>query len=148
MRHMADLAPVIRFQKHQMDEKRRFIARLFAEADKIYGHKKRALDEVAHERSFADKSEDPFVITEFLGYQAQMKKKIALINLEMQRIDARIEVAQDALREDFIELKKYEIVQRRRIERRRRELEKQEAALFDATAIDAFRRRLDEAGHS
>lgn len=144
---MADLAPVIRFQKHQMDEKRRFIARLFAEAEKIYGHKKKALDEVAYERGFAENSEDPFVITEFLGYQAQMKKKITLINVEIQRIDARIEVAQEDLRGEFIELKKFEIVHRRRLERRRKELEKREAALFDATAVEGFRRRLEGDDH-
>lgn len=141
---MADLEPVIRYQRHQLDEKRRFIARLFAEADKVYSHKARMLDEVKRERSFVDASTDPFVITQFLTYQNLMKKRVALVNVEIERIDARISVAQDDLRESFTELKKFEIVQRNRLARRRKELERREMMLFDAIAIDAFRRRLED----
>lgn len=137
---MADLQPLIRYRKYQLDEKQKFIARLFAEAEKIYGHKQRALDEVARERSFVDESSDPHVITGFLGYQGLMKKKIALINVEIERIDARIAVAQDDLREAFTELKKFEIVQRRRLERKRHEMNMRESAMFDAIALESFRR--------
>lgn len=142
---MADLAPVIRYRKYQIDEKRRFIARLFAEADKIYTHKKNALDEVARERLYVDSSDDPHVITGFLSYQGLMKKKIALINVEMARIDARIEVAQDDLREEFTELKKFEIVHRRRLERKRAQLEKRESMLMDAAGIESFWRNRENA---
>ncbi len=142
---MADLGPLIRYQKYQLGEKRRFIARLFAEAEKVYGHKERMLNEVQRERAFVETSEDPKVITEFLSYQALMKKRVGLINIEIGRIDARINVAQDDLRESFTELKKFEIVQRNRLAKRRRELEKREAQMFDAVAIEAFhRRRADE----
>lgn len=141
---MANLEPVIRYRKFQMDEKRRMIARLYAEADKIYGHKQRALDEVARERAYVDASEDPRVITGFLSYQGLMKKKIALIDTEIKRIDARIEIAQDDLREEYTELKKFEIVHRRRLERRRKEMEKREAQLFDAIAIEAYFRAFGE----
>lgn len=143
---MSDLKPLIRFQKYKLDEKQRFIARLFAEADKIYGHKKRALDEVLRERAYVDASDDPHVITGFLSYQGLMKKKIALINVEISRIDARIEIAQDDLREEFTELKKFEIVQRRRLQRRRREMEKREMAIFDDIAVQSFAARLRENG--
>ncbi|HEY8964579.1 MAG TPA: hypothetical protein VIN59_08985 [Alphaproteobacteria bacterium] len=143
---MANLDPLIRFQKYKMDEKQRFIARLFAEAENIYNHKKRMLDEVAAERTFADRSMDPWVITGFLGYQGLMKKRVALINKEIERIEARIAIAQDDLRDEFIELKKFEIVQRRRLERERKRLEKLEAQMFDAIAIEGFRRRLAEEG--
>ena len=141
---MANLKPVIRFQKFKMDEKRRIIARLYAEAEKIYGHKQRALDDVARERKYVDESEDPHVITGFLAYQGLMKKKVALIDTEIKRIDARIEIAQDDLREEFTELKKFEIVQRRRLEKRRKELDRKEAQLFDAIAIEAFFRAFGE----
>jgi hypothetical protein len=137
---MADLAPLIRYRKYQLDEKRKFIARLFAEADKVYSHKKKALDEVARERSYVDASDDPRVITGFLSYQGLMRKKITLINAEIERIDARIAVAQEDLREEFTELKKFEIVQRRRLERRRKELDLRESSLFDAIAVEAWRR--------
>jgi len=143
---MANLDPLIRFQKFKMDEKQRFIAKLFAEAENIYNHKQRMLDEVMRERGFADKSMDPWVITGFLGYQGLMKKRVALINKEIERIEARIAMAQDDLRDEFIELKKFEIVQRRRLERRARELAVLEAQMFDAIAIDGFRCRLAEEG--
>lgn len=142
---MANLEPVIRYQKYQLDEKRRFIARLFAEAEKVYNHKARMLDEVKRERSFVDQSEDPRVITGFLTYQNQMKKRVALINVEIGRIDARIGVAQDDLRESFTELKKFEIIQRNRLARMRRELERKEAQVFDAIAVEGFFRAREEA---
>lgn len=140
---MADLAPLIRYRKFQLDEKRRFIARLYAEADKVYGFKQRALDEVAQERAFADNTDDPHVITGFLAYQGQMKKKISMIDVEIRRIDARIELAQDDLREEFAELKKFEIVQRNRLRKRREELDRREAALFDAQALEIYRRAFE-----
>jgi len=143
---MANLDPLIRFQKYKMDEKQRFIARLYAEAENIYNHKNRMLQEVRQERSFADKSMDPWVITGFLGYQGLMKKRVALINREIERIEARIDLARDDLRDDYIELKKYEIVQARRLDRERKRLEKLEADMFDAIAIDMFHRRLKEEG--
>lgn len=142
---MADLEPLIRYRKFQLDEKRRFIARLYAEADKVYNFKQRALDEVARERAYVDESSDPHVITGFLGYQGLMKKKIAMIDVEVKRIDARIQVAQDDLREEFTELKKFEIVQRNRLRKRREELERRQAALFDAQALEAYRRSFETA---
>lgn len=142
---MADLAPLIRYQKYQLEEKQRFIARLYAEAEKIYNHKERLLGELKHERNFVDSSNDPKVITEFLTYQNQMKKRVELADTEIGRIDARLDVAREDLRENFAELKKFEIVQRRRLEKRRRDLERREAALFDAVAIDVFRRQLEDA---
>ncbi|MCB1538728.1 MAG: hypothetical protein H6865_05635 [Rhodospirillales bacterium] len=140
-----DLSGLIRYRRYQLDEKRRFIARLYAEADKIYGTKKRALDEVAHERAYVVESSDPHVITGFLTYQGMMKKKVALIDKEIQRIDTRIQVAQDDLREEYAEIKKYEIVQRRRLERKRAELARREAALFDAQALEMYRRAVENA---
>lgn len=141
---MADLQPLIRYQKFQLEEKQRFIARLYAEAEKVYGHKERLLDELKNERSFVDTSDDPRVITEFLTYQNRVKKRIGLVDVEIGRIEARLDVARDDLRENFTELKKFEIVHRRRLERHRRELEKREAALFDAIAIESYVRRLRE----
>lgn len=134
----ADLAPLIRYRRFQMDEKRKFIARLYAEADKVYNFKQKALDEVVRERAYVDASDDPRVITGFLSYQGLMKKKLALIDVEIKRIDARIEVAQDDLREEYTEIKKFEIVQRRRLERRRKELQAREDAMFSAIALDMF----------
>ncbi|MBU6235573.1 MAG: hypothetical protein KGQ41_06990 [Alphaproteobacteria bacterium] len=141
---MADLQPLIRYQKFQLEEKQRFIARLYAEAEKVYNHKERLLNDVINERKFVDTSTDPRVITGFLTYQNKMKKRIELANVEIGRIEARLDVARDDLREHFTELKKFEIVQRRRLERHRRELEKREMALFDAVAIEGFYRRLEE----
>lgn len=141
---MADLKPLIRYQKYQLEDKQRFIARLYAEAEKVYAHKARLLGDVAKERGFVDRSTDPRVITEFLTYQNRMKKRVELANVEIGRIEARLDVARDDLRESFTELKKFEIIQRRRTERRKKELEAKEAAMFDAIAIDQFRRRLEE----
>jgi hypothetical protein len=142
---MANLAPVIRYRKFQLDEKRRFIARLYSEADKVYAFKQKALDEVSREKKFVSESDDPYVITEFLSYQGLMKKKIGIIQVEIGRIDARIQIAQDDLREEFTELKKFEIVHRRRLERKREELERRESILLDAQAVEAWRRNQDAA---
>ncbi len=141
----ADLSGLIRYRKYQLDDKRKFIARLYAEADKIYGFKQKALDEVARERAYVDESSDPQVITGFLAYQGLMKKKVALIDVEIGRIDARIEVAQDDLRDEYTEIKKFEIVQRRRLERKRAELAAKEAAMFDNIALEIYRRAIENA---
>jgi flagellar FliJ protein len=140
---MADLKPLIRYQKYQLDEKQKFIARLYADAEKIYGHKQRLLDEVKRERTFVDSSQDPRVITEFLTYQNRMKKRVDLANVEISRIEARLDIARDDLRESFTELKKFEIVQRNRLDKRRKMLEQRESQMFDAIALDIFRRQIE-----
>lgn len=141
---MANLDPLIRLRKYEVDEKQRFIAKLYSEAEKIYNHKQRMLDEIARERGYVDVSEDPTVITGFLSYQGLMKKRVALVNHEIGRIEARIDAARDDLRDEFIELKKIEIIQARRLERRRLAMAKLESDMFDAIAIDGFIRRLKE----
>lgn len=142
---MANLEPLIRLRKYEVDEKQRFIAKLYAEAEKIYGHKQRMLDEVARERNYVDESDDPQVITGFLSYQGLMKKRVALVNHEIGRIEARIDAARDDLRDEFIELKKVEIIHARRLERMRKAIAKMESDMFDAIAIDGFIRRLKDA---
>lgn len=141
---MADLGPLIRLQRFTLDERRRVIARLYADADRVLLRKTAMLSAVQTERTFASESLDPHVITQFLSYQGLMKKKVALVDSELARIEARIDVATEDLRDQFAELKRYEITQRQRLERQKQEMRKREMAMFDDIAIDSFRRAQEQ----
>ena len=47
---MADLDPLIRYRKHQLDEKQKFLARLYKEADKLLEARNYVLDEIVREK--------------------------------------------------------------------------------------------------
>jgi len=138
---MANLDPLIRLQKFALDEKRRQIARLYADADRVLLQKNTMLDTLQSERTFASESYDQHVITLFLSFQGLMKKKLALNDQELARIEARINTATDDLREQFAELKRFEITQKRRLEQKKERLRRRETALFDEIALNGFLRQ-------
>lgn len=142
---MADLNPLIRYRKFSLEEKQRFIARLFTELGRMEDRKSKMLDEVQSERALLDSADVTIeMIAGFGGYLQRMKLQVNQINQEIKRIETRLDLARDEMREAFADLKKVEIVERRRVEELAKKNKAREDAMFSEIALEQYRRHLSE----
>ncbi len=137
---MADLKPLIRYRGFQVDEKRRVIAALYEEAYRLEQQKANILNVMARETQVAKES-GSFETLRMLGtYVKGARARIVNIDQSAQRLDLRIQLAQDDLREHFAELKKIEILHGRRLAAERAENERREEAMMNEIGITIYGR--------
>lgn len=141
---MADLDPLIRFRKHGIDEKRRVLAELYRQTEQLQQQKKVIEDQMAHEKSLAEEMAT-LEASAYLGrYLEGARRKIRAIELSIKKMETRIAVAQEDVRNAFAEMKKVEITQRNRKSREKAERERKDSKELDEIAIEIFRRKQDE----
>lgn len=138
---MADLDPLIRLNKFELEEKQRFLARLYSDVARFQNMKSGMLDSLESEKEVTDQDlGDISMIQAYLSYLGRVKKEIRQLDNEIDRIEARIAVAIEDMRESFGELKKIEITRDRRIEELALANKKREDALFSEIALEIYRR--------
>lgn len=138
---MANLKPLIRFRSFQVDEKRRVLAALYEDAVKLEQQKASILDVMSRETKAAKES-GSFDMLKSLGiYVKGAKARIDNIDQQAKRLDLRIQLAQEDLREHFAELKKIEILHGRRLEEARLANEKREEAVMNEIGLTLHRRQ-------
>jgi flagellar export protein FliJ len=141
---MADLAPLIRFRKHGVDEKRRVLAQLLREAETVERQKKVIEDQMNREIAMA-KELGRIDADAYLGkYLQGARKKVKALEMALKKMEGRIEAAQEEIRESFAEMKKIEITQELRDKREDAAQKRKEDNELDDIAIDRFRRNQDE----
>lgn len=142
---MADLDSLIKYRKHIVDEKQKFLGLLYAQTEKLNARKQAIIDQMTHEKEHADKNEN-FNVTSFLGKYIQgAKGKIQKIDKDIAKMEVRIAAAQEEVRAAFAEQKKIEIVKRERKAAEAAEIKAKEDRALDEVAIEGFRRK-QEAG--
>jgi flagellar FliJ protein len=141
---MADLNPLIRVRKHTVEQKQKFLAELYRQADELQNHKTALQRQMKEEREALEKMNTVDMITAFSAYVEAVKERISDIDEGMAKLETRIEIAREDMREAFAEFKKIEITQERREAEEYRAIEKKQAELLDEAALDGFRRRMVE----
>lgn len=139
---MARLDPLIRYRKHIVDEKQRVLGELLRQVERLEAQKQQQLQNLARETELMemDRARAKFDTVEYFGLFAQgVREKIALIEDGQKKLEARINMAREDVREAFAELKKIEIVDRNRKDEQRKDIAKKESASFDETAIARFK---------
>jgi len=111
---MADLNPLIRLRKYRVEEKQKALAELFREAERFEYVINGMLESLANERALAEEKNDFETTTAFTMYAERVRDQVEFLRMGLDKINARIVVAQDAMREAFGELKKIEIIQENR----------------------------------
>ena len=113
---MANLDPLIRLNKFQLEEKQRVLSALYANVERLERTKAGMLDNLESEKDVTDNDlGDMMMIQAYLSYLGRVKRDVARIDREVEKIEARIEKAIDDMRESFGELKKIEITRDRRL---------------------------------
>jgi flagellar protein FliJ len=132
---MARLEPLIKVRKHAVDEKQRALAELYRQAEELQRLKDELLMNLAKEQALADMSSDLETRATFGPYAAAVRDRIESLDVMMGKMDVRINMAQDAMRDAFAELKKIEITDRERKTRDQREKDSKAAKEQDEMAI-------------
>ncbi len=139
---MADLNPLIRVRKHDIDQKQKKLAQLYRQAEKLKKNRDKLETQLAIE---AEKTKD--MSDEMLGffepYAASVRAQIEKIDESREKLEERIKRAQEDIRDSFADLKKIEIIDERRAEEEQAALEKKQSDELDEIAIDGFRRGED-----
>ncbi len=145
---MADLGSLIRFRKHGVDEKRRFLAQLYREAEVLEKQKKVIEDQMVSEIDLAREMGTADAQAYLGKYLEGARRKVKALEKSIQKMNVRIAAAQEDMRESFAEMKKIEIAQANRDEREEAERQKKENQELDEIGIDRFRRDKEEENRS
>ncbi len=143
---MADLDPLVRYRKHGVDEKRRILAELYQQAEKLE-RQKTAIEEQVEEETKLAEGMATAEASAYLGrYLEGARTKIETLNGHIRQMEIRIAVAQEDMRTAFAEMKKVEITQRNRKDKEKAAEKKKEDQELDEVAIENYRRRQKDDG--
>jgi flagellar export protein FliJ len=137
---MADLNPLIRVRKYAVEQKQKFLAELYRQANELQSRKQAMLDQLAEEEI---KIQDMGVemLPYFGPYSQAVRERVDEINDSIAVLDRRIEIAREDMRFTFAEFKKIELTQEARDDAEIAALHKREADELDEIALQIFRRQ-------
>lgn len=141
---MAELDPLIRLYKKRVDDKQRVLADLYRTVEELEGRKQAMLDEIESESKVVEDLNSLDTQNFFGAYVAGMRKKIARVDDELQKMELLVDAAREEVREGFAELKKVELTAEARADIEARKIAKKDSDLMDEIGLDAFRRQQDE----
>jgi flagellar export protein FliJ len=141
---MANLDPLIRYRKHGVDEKRRFLAKLYNEVKTLQDAKEEASKNLEEETRIAKEMGTAEALSDLGKFTEATREGIKFIDTAIEKLEARIDIAQEEMREAFAELKKIEITQRNREEQEKAEESRKENSELDDIAIENYRRLNEE----
>lgn len=140
---MADLTGLIRVRKHAVEQKQKFIAELYRQAEELQQQKTTLLEQLAEEEEKI-KEFSVEMLSYFGPYSEAVKERVEDIDKASATLETRIEIAREDMRTAFADLKKIEITQERREDEADREIEKKESAELDEIGVETYRRNLGE----
>lgn len=140
---MADLDPLIRVRKHAVEQKQKFLAELYRQAEELEAQKKNMLDTLAEERKQVDQM-GVEALGYFGNYSQAVKNRVEDIDDAMKKLNNRIEIARDDMARAFEDLKKIEITQERREAEEQKAIKKKEDDMMDEIALEGYRRKVEE----
>lgn len=141
---MADLESLIKYRRHDVDEKRKVLAKLYEQADSLMKAKREIEEQLEKETALALELGTAEALSDLGAYSIVIKKRITSFEDSIKEMDQKIALAQEEMRESYSEMKKVEITQRNRKNRELSELEKRESRDLDEIGLDNYRRLLDQ----
>ena len=138
---MANLSSLIKLRRHNVEEKQKNLAMLYREAEVIENSKNVLIERLRAERAVLDQGPSIEMLAYFGRFSQNVNRMIERLNLEKVKLETRINVAQDDVREAFANLKRIEIVQRERDAAEKKEQADKENREMDEIGIEGFRRK-------
>jgi flagellar protein FliJ len=141
---MANLKPLIKLRKYNVEEKQKVLATLLREVEKYEAKKLELNLQIKRERQIAEEREDYETQAAFRLYAERAREWIRMYDIEIRKLNVLIARAQEEMREAFSEMKKIEIIQKEREEEERRAANAKDSARMDEVGITGFLRKEDE----
>ena len=140
---MTDLDPLIRVKKHALEQKQKFLAELYRQAEEMQGQKQALLSQMEKERETVN-ALGVEMLSYFGPYSDAVKDRVEDIDDAVAKLDKRIEMAREDMREAFAEMKKIEMTQEAREAEEAKAQAKKESDELDEIAVEGFRRKQKE----
>jgi len=124
-----------------LDQKQKFVAELYRQAEEYEGQKVTMLDTLEKER--ANLSDMGVEMLSYFGpYAKSVEERVVEIDQALVTLNARIDNAREEIRDAFAELKKIEITQEERDAEEQREIDKKQSSELDEIGLEVFRRKV------
>lgn len=138
---MADLAALIRLRRHMVEEKQKVLAEIFRSVEIIERRKQELFDRLNKERKALDENLD-LETRDFYGrFEGVIRDDVERLDIELKKLETRVDIAQEEVRSAFADMKRVEIVHKRRLKEEAKELTDKETKELDAIGIEGFRRK-------
>jgi len=139
---MADLSVLIRLHKHELDEKRLALGKLYGEMSLLERARRDLERSFAQEKEAVDATGD--IHFTFPQYAERVRQQRRDMDSRQALLERQIAAAKDSMMETFSELKKYEMTQQERDRLAEEERLIKESGEMDAIGLENFRRKGDE----
>jgi flagellar FliJ protein len=141
---MANLKSLIKLRRHNVDEKQKLLAQLYREVEEIERGKNMLVERLRSEREVLDKDGTLEMYAYFGRFSQNIQRMLERLNQEKRKLETRIVIAQDDVREAFANMKRVEIVQREREKEEKKEQDDKETREMDDIGLEGFRRKEEE----
>lgn len=141
---MADLKPLIRLRRHAVDEKQKVLSELYRQVEAFESRRAHLHEQLEKEREMLSQTDQVEMIAYFGRFSDAVNRDIERLNGQISKLETRIRLAQDDMRNAFADLKRVEIVQRNRAQEEKDEAEAKESRELDEIGIEGFRRHQEE----
>jgi len=137
---MADLENLVRLRRHAVEEKQKILGEILREVEKLEAQKADYMERLKTERAAFE--ENPMIETrDFYGlFEGVIRTNIERVNGEIAKLETRLQLAQEAVRAAFADMKRVEIVHKRRQAEERAEIDQKESNELDEIGLEVFRR--------
>ncbi len=135
----ADLNPLIRVQKHSLEQKQKFLAELYRQAEEYEAQKAHMLITLEEERQNLE-GMGVEMLAYFGPYEKSVNDRAKEIEEALVTLNTRIDMAREDIRTAFGELKKIEMTQEARDEAEEKEINIKQSYVLDEIGIEVFRR--------
>jgi hypothetical protein len=139
---MAKLHSLIKFKRHELDEKRRILAELNLQLDILQQRKKKLLADLAHEKDLA--AVDIEIARNFGLYLQRMKAEQEVLDEKIHNKTQEVQAATVIVQEAYLDAKKFEITQEKRDQEEEDRLNKIDSDNMNEIGIENFRRKDNE----
>jgi hypothetical protein len=136
---MAKLHSLIRFKRHELDEKRRILAELNLQLDVLQQRKRKMLDDLQREKNLA--AVDIEIARNFGLYLERMRVEQEALDIRIREKMHSVQAATVIVQDAFLDVKKVEITQERRDQEEEDRLGKIETSILNDIGIENFRRK-------
>ena len=138
---MANLLSLIKLRRHTVEEKQKVLAELYREAESIEATKNNLIERLRKEREALEQNSAIEMFAYFGRFSQNIQRMLERLNAEKRKLEGRITVAQDDMREAFANVKRIEIVQKSREDAEKKKQSDKETREMDEIGIDGFRRK-------
>ena len=138
---MANLLSLIKLRRHNVDEKQKVLAELYRQIELIENSKDTLMERLRTERAVLDQHGTLEMYAYFGRFSQNIQRMIERLNLEKQKLEVRVQIAQDDVREAFANMKRIEIVQQEREKAEKKEQADKETREMDDIGLEGFRRQ-------